>query len=239
MRGFQLSLGYIHNKSALFKTILLLKVLLFCLVNLNAQAESNIKFKIEAGMLWDWVDKQIYLSGSLLGVEPKLKTSKNTFIGLFIGAAKNTQRILTLDPKQFFINNDFDSDTRNANRVFSFVPTVDYYFIKDKIRPYLGVGVGYYFLTTSKDVLVIGNSANEFLELSVNNKIGLLLRGGLDLHNVEVGRSDLSKFAIGLVFHYVPKADVKMTDGQTIGTVITSNIALSFGYTFGNSKRLK
>lgn len=239
MRELQLKFCYFHNKKVFLKIIISLKIILLCLFNLNAQGERNIKLKIEGGMLWDWVDEQVYLSGSFLGVEPKLKVSPNTFIGLSIGAAKNTQRILTLNPQQFFINNDYDQDNSNANRVLSFVPTVDYYFIKDKVKPYLGVGVGYYFLTTSKDVLVIGNSANEFFELSVNNKIGVLLRGGLELHNVKVGRSDLSGFAIGLTYNYVPKAEVKMTNGQIVGTVLTSNIILSLGYTIGSGKKSK
>lgn len=234
---FQLKLFSFHDKNTLYKTIILHILFLLCFINLSAQKENNIKMKIEAGILWDWVDGKIYLSGPFLNIEPKLKTSKNTFIGLRIGAAENTQRILTSDPNQFHINNE--NDNGYGNSVFSLVPTFDYYFSKNKLRPYLGVGIGYYFLTTSKDVFVIGKPFDYVQELTINNQIGFLLRGGFNLHKVIVGRFDLSKFTIGLEYNHVPKTDVEIPNGQVVGTVVTSNIAMSFGYTFGNRKRSK
>ena len=204
-------------------------MILSAIFDVNAQEKSNIQLKVEAGPNWDWVEERIYISGSFLSIEPKLKTSENTVIGLRIGAAKNTQRILTLSPIQFLINND-----SGKNRVFSFVPTFDYYFKNKNFRPYVGIGAGYYFLTTSKDVLVFDNtsSVNDLLELSVNNQAGILLRGGLNLHKLVIRDFDLSKLTIGLEFNYVPTVDVKIPDGQIVGTVLTSNIALSLGYTF-------
>lgn len=237
MKVFQLKLFYFHIKSATLKTIILIMILVFCLFNLSAQEESNIKLKIGAGVFWDWVEGRIYLSGPFLYVEPKLKTSKNTIIGLRIGAAENSQRILTSDPNRFYIENGYDNG--NGNSVFSFVPTFDYYFINNNFRPYLGAGIGYYFLTTSKDVFVIGGPFDDVLELSINNQVGFLLRGGFDLYKFKVGRFDLSKFTVGLEFNYIPKADVEISNGQTVGTVVTSNIALSLGYTFGNRKKSK
>ena len=210
------------NKSTLFKRVLILISLLCWLFNLRAQKQSNTKLKIEAGILWDWVEDRIYLSGPFLNVEHKLKTSKNTVIGLRLGAALNSQRILTSDPNQFYIINDTDN---NGNGAISFGPTLDYYFTKKKSRPYLGLGVGYIFLTTSKKGFVIGYPS-DVLELSVNNQLGFLLRGGFDL----------GKVIAGLEFNYIPKTDVEISNGQKIGTVVTSNIALSIGFTIGNWK---
>jgi len=188
MKFFQLKPFYFHHKSTILKTILSFTILLFCLFKLSAQKESNIKLKIEAGLLWDWVEGKSYLSGPFIYLEPKLKTSKNTIIGLRIGAAETTQRILSSDPTKFYIDNFFDND--NSNSIFSFVPTFDYYFNLNNFRPYLGFGIGYYFLTTTKDVFAIASSS-ELLEVSVNNKVGFLLRGGFNLHKVKAGKLDL------------------------------------------------
>jgi len=220
MRALQLKSCYFHHKSAILKTILLLGLSWFCLVNLIAQKESNIKLKIEAGFLWDWVDGSIYLSGPFLSVEPKLKTSANTVIGLRLGAAQNTQRIINADPFQYSIDNVFDNG--NSNGIFSFIPTIDFTFDDRKFRPYLGAGVGYNFLTTSKNVFVRGTI--DAVETSVNNKVGGLLRGGLYIR----------QFTVGLEFNYIPKTEIELSNGQVIGTMNNSNIALAVGYTIGN-----
>ena len=214
----------------MLKTIILLIILLSCLFNLSAQEESNIKLKIETGTLWDWVEGKIFISGPFLNLEPKLKTSKNTFIGLRVGFALNTQKILASDSRQFFTNNNSDN-----NGIISLVPTFDYYFIKNNFRPYFGLGIGYYFLTTSKKGFVVGAASN-VLELSVKNQIGFLLRGGFNLHKLEIGRFDLSKFIIGLEFNFIPKADVEIPNEQLIGTIDNSYIGLSIGYAIGLGK---
>ena len=218
----------------MLKTIILFIICLFCSFNLSAQKESNIKLKIETGFLWDWYEGSIYLSGPFLNVEPKLKASKNTVIGLRIGAALNTQAIKNADPLQFYINKNLNSN----NVAISLIPTFDYYFVNNKFRPYLGLGLGYYFLTTSKDVYVRGNFIDA-VEVSVNNQIGFLVRGGLELRKFKVGRFDLSKFIVGLEFNYILKGEIEMPNGQIIGTMDNSNIALSFGYIIGQGKSSK
>jgi len=222
----------------MLKTKLSLLIVFFCLFNLNAQTESNIDLKIETGFLWDWVEGRMYFSGPFLNLEPKLKTSKNTFIGLRFGAAINTQRILTADHLQFYINNEFYNGGNGNNAIISLIPTFDYYFKENNARPYLGLGLGYYSLSSSKQGFVIGND-NEPFELSVENQIGFLIRGGINLQNVVVGRFDLSRITIGVEYNYIPTADVSISNGQKIGTILNSNIALSFGYLIGASKKLK
>lgn len=217
----------------MLKKIILSQIVFLYLFNLNAQEQSNIKLKIETGLLWDSVEGRIYHSGPFLNVEPKLKTSKNTVIGLRIGAALNTQRILISDPSQFYINNNV-----GFNGVISLGPTFDYYFTTDNFRPYLGIGFGHNFLTTTKNGFDIGNPSGD-VELSIDNQVGLLFRGGFDLHKLVIGRFDFSKFDLGLAFNYIPKSDVELSNGQKIGTVVTSNVALSIGHTIGEVKGSK
>ncbi|MEO0683584.1 MAG: hypothetical protein AAFY76_00705 [Cyanobacteria bacterium J06649_11] len=215
------------------KKVTLLILSAFCVLHLPAQERSNLQLKLAAGIFWDWIEGEVYLSGPFLYVEPKLQTSANTSIGLRIGAAHSTQIVQTVAADRFYIDNDTD----RGNGVFSFVPIFDFYFSNKKYRPYLSVGSGYYFLTTSKDVFINGRPVNEALKASVNNQIGFLLRGGFNLYNFTVGRTDLSNMTIGLEFNYIPKADVEISNGdnESVGTIDTSNVKLSIGYTFGKS----
>ena len=234
MKIFQLKSFYLHNKSVLLKTILLLIILLYCFVNLSAQKEPNIKLKVEAGLNWKPVERNIINHWDWflhLSLEPKLKTSKKTFIGLRIQVIENEPTNEKYKPPQFFIDNNISINFFDVtpNTHFSFVPTFDYYFSKKSFKPYLGVGVGYYFLTTSKGVLVFGPPFDDELETSVDNPVGFLIRGGLEK----------GKLSVGLEFNYLLKADIKIPSGLVIGTVDDSFIALSIGYSFGISKRLK
>jgi len=237
MRICQFKLFYTHHTSALLKTILLLILLLFCFFNLSAQKESNFKLKIETGVLWDLgkgeinLNGPLFLSGLFLNVEPKLKTSKNTVFGLRIGTAVNTQAFKNSDVNQFLFIYDSEYTSNwygiEGNNVVSFVPTFDYSFNEKNLRPYLGVGVGYYFLTTCNRVRV--KNSPELIELSVNNKVSILLRGGLEVR----------RYTVGLEFNFIPKADVEIPNGQIIGTLANSNVGLSIGYTIGLGERLK
>lgn len=237
MKVFQLKLFSFYERGARLKTGILFIILLFCSFRLSAQKENNIKLKIEIGLNADSYEGKIYGSGYFLSVEPKLKVSKIAAIGLRIGAAVNTQLIKYHDRFQFFIEKNELNDSGN-NSVISFVPTFDFFLNKNNVRPYLGLGVGYYFLATNKDVFARANPLDAF-KVSINNQVGFLLRGGLDFREFVVGKSDLSKFSVGFEFNYIPKADVEIPNGQTVGTIANSNIALSIGYTIGAKKNSK
>jgi len=227
MNIFQLKLFGFYNKSTLQKTILLLIIILFCLFNLSAQKESNIKLKVATGLNWKPEVGDLNLSGLLLGLEPKLKISKNTFIGLRIQATENYQTTEKYKPPPFFTNNNIRPNLFEAtdDTQISFVPTFDYYFSENDFRPYLGGGIGYFMLVLPDGIL------NErplpgLPETSVDDQVVFLIRGGL-----EVG-----KLSVELQFNYVPKADIKIPNGLIIGTVQDSFLALTIGYSFGIGK---
>ena len=207
---------------------------MFCVFNLSAQKDRNVKLKIEGGFLWGVVEERGYRSGRFLCVEPKLKTSDKTIIGLRIGGAVNYQKIRTTDPFYYLFDNNLGAS--NVNTVLSFVATYDYYSNKNsKFNPYFGLGFGYYFLDTSRDVFVLGIPFDE-IETNVNNKLGILIRGGLNLYKVKLLDADLSNFTLGIEFNLIPKTDIELTDGPVIGTILNSNVALAIGYTFGSVK---
>lgn len=233
MKVSQLKLCYGYHKSRLLKTIVLLKIVLFGWLPLIAQEAPNLQLKIETGLLMTSENSERL--GLFFRVEPKLKIFKNTFIGLRIGISVNEQEIEDFDPAQFnFYDNINDSPIQFINPdngLLSMVPTLDYYFMEPKFRPYLGVGVGYYFLTTYNRFSQSGtaNPSEDLLEVSVNNQIGWLLRGGLNF----------GKLIVGLEFNYIARAEMQIPNGQIIGTVDNRYIGLSFGYAIGIGRSSK
>lgn len=232
MNFFSFNLCY--NKSVMLKKMLLLLILSCALFHLSAQVERNIKLKIETGILWTSKSANPgppWFNGFFLCVEPKVKTSKNTLIGLRVGVSIN-EKNENYDPLQSYRydnpNNGLIQFINPDNGVLSIVPTFDYYFNENKFRPYLGGGVGYYFLTNYTKVLRtnIVNPSEDVLEVSVNNRVGFLLRGGLDL----------GKFILGLEYNFIPKTDIKTPNGPIIGTVNNSYIGGSIGFMIRGEK---
>ena len=233
MKIFQLKLCYYFPQGIPLKIIAITIIIGFCVFNLSAQEESNIKLKIETGLLMTSENSERL--GLFFRVEPKLKIFKNTFLGLRVGASINEQIMEGNDLSQFnFYDNVNDSPIQfinPSNGLFSVVPTVDYYFMDKKYRPYLGVGMGYYFLTNYTDVSRRGaaDPFEDLLELSVQNQAGFLIRGGLNF----------GRLVAGLEFNYLPLADIEIPNGQIIGRVDNRYIGLSFGYVIGVGKKLK
>ncbi len=205
---------FCHNKNTTLKKKLFLTTLLFCLLNVNAQ----VTLRIEPGVLLETDSNNL---GLLLNIEPKVKVYENSVIGLRFGISINPQKFEIDDSSQFFI------DDLDDNGIISFVPTFDYYLNENYYRPYIGLGIGYY-LFNNIDVSNRNGSLG-ILEGSVNNQLGFLLRGGLELGNTR----------FGLEYNFIPKADIEMPNGQIIGTVDNSYLGLSIGFIIGGRKRLK
>lgn len=223
MKSFKLKKIFQNNSIA--KVTLLFIASLLALNNLMAQSKAEMKLAIETGLPL-FTESENF--GFFLYAEPKLKSSKNTFIGLRIGISVNTQKIENNDSLQFII------DDKSDNGGFSFVPTLDYYFKKRDFknhffRPYTGLGLGYYLLSNYIDVskTIINNPREDKFEVYVNNQVGFLLRTGLESN----------RWRIGLEYNYISKASIKIPNGQTIGSVNNGYFGLSFGYIFGGKKR--
>lgn len=202
--------SYDHKNTALKKKLLPIAVC-FCLLNLNAQ----VTLRVEPGVLLETASENL---GVLLNIEPKVKCSENTVLGLRFGIAVNPQKFVINNSSSFFI------DDLDDNGMMSFVPTFDYYLNEARFRPYIGMGLGYY-LFNNVDVSNRNASVN-VLEGSVNNQVGFLLRGGLEI----------GKVRYGLEYNLIPKADIEIPIGQTIGTVDNSYFGLSIGFTIADRK---
>lgn len=203
----------------MLKKILLLIPLFFCLVHLTAQEKNNIKLVIETGLLPLSEDSPNL--GLFLNVEPKIKILENTFIGLRFGLTINSHTFETDDSFQFNIDEEFD------NAILSFLPTVDYYLNEHHARPYIGFGLGLHLSPNYIDVFQVGMA--DVLAGSVDNRIGFLLRGGVEL----------GKLRFGGEYNFVPRADIVLPNSKVIGAVGNSYFGLSIGLSLGFAVREK
>lgn len=200
----------------MLKRVVLLKAVLFFTISAIAQDKDDLIIRTEIGIL-DLSETGSF--GLFLHVEPKLRSSENTVIGLRLGVTLNSETIENTNSTLFSINDDSD------NGVISVVPTFDYYWNEHKLRPSIGMGVGAYLLGSYIDVSRRGTPDHAAGDFKVNLKyqVGVLLRGGVIL----------GKSRLGLEYNFIPKSDLQLTDGQKIGTVDLSYLGLSIGFKIG------
>jgi len=181
-----------------------------------SQINAQVKFRIEPGLLLKTESENI---GVLCNLEPHIAISKNNVIGLRFGVALNAQKFETNTDPQFFF------DQENDNAVISFVSTFDHYLNEQYHRPYLGMGIGYYVLSTV-DVFANPGSQN-VQEGTIKNQLGLLLRGGLESGSTR----------LGLEYNFIPKANIEIINDQVVGKVNNSYFGISVGFQLGSKKK--
>jgi len=199
------------------KRIILLLTLLCCIGRLSAQIKSAVGLDLEAGVVMlSAADK----TAAFLNIEPKVKSSKNTSVGLRFGAVINSQSFESIDSREFEVKTEFD------HGFFAMVATFDYYWNDLKYRPYLGIGAGPYLLSNYVDITNrrAANPSEKEVEVKLDYRFGALLRGGMVIRRLR----------LGLDYNFVPKADINLPDGQTVGTARSSYLGLALGITIGD-----
>ncbi|MEN1785405.1 MAG: hypothetical protein AAGF77_09720 [Bacteroidota bacterium] len=175
-----------------------------------------MRLRVEPGLpLWTTSENL----GLLINAEPNLRISSNGIIGLRFGVGLNIQK---------FENNfssQYSFDQQNDNAIISFIPTFDYYFNHNYIRPYAGLGISYCVISS----VILESPSREVPEGSVNNQLEFLFRSGF-----EVGKT-----RIGLEYNFIPRADIKVPNGQIIGTVNYSYFGVTIGFNIGKGKNTK
>ncbi|MBP2831774.1 hypothetical protein J8281_06190 [Aquimarina sp. U1-2] len=201
-----------YSKANLYTKIVAI-LLFICFSQINAQ----VQLRLEPGVLLETGSDNL---GLLLNIEPKVKSSTRSVIGLRFGIAINPHKFEIDDNSSFFVDDVED------NAIISFVPTFDYYLSENHYRPYVGLGLGYYLFSNFD--ISDRNGSIDRIEGNVNNQVGLLVRGGLEVANTR----------FGVVYNYIPKAEIQIPDGPTIGTVDNSYFGIVIGFTIIGRKKI-
>lgn len=204
----------------MLKQLIILLLFTVYMPQLVAQKKGMLKLSVEPGILLFSASDNL---GLLLNVEPKFKFSEKSFIGLRVGMVLNSQKFFNQDSDQFYIGEQFD------HGVISFMPTFDYYFNENKYKPYLGAGFGVYIMSDIDVAQININPPEGIVQVGVVNQLGFLCRGGFESKNLR----------IGLEYNFVRKADIKLRNGQLVGTVDNSYFGISMGYVFGERDHSK
>lgn len=202
----------------MLKKGLLISCLFLSCFCLSAQKRDNLKLTTEFGFPLATPSENL---GLLFNIEPKLKVSEHLYMGLRIAIAINSQSFENQDSTQFIISNEFD------HGFVSILPTLDYYWQKENLTPYLGLGIGPYSLANEIDIISRGrsNPEDDLFSLKVGYRLGILIRGGIEL----------KKIRFGLEYNLVPKITMESPiENKKIGTVNSSYLGLTFGLRFGN-----
>jgi outer membrane protein X len=151
------------------KALLALALPLFCL-QLSAQDSSRIfkpfKVDISVGGVIPQTFFEGYLGGGILfAIEPKYALRDQWNIGLRFEAALATTAETS------------DGDIELAG----WLGTVDYFFNNNKVRPFIGAGLGLYAYTVPEDQLADPNTYEG------ENLFGGIIRGGFEMGHFRLG----------------------------------------------------
>lgn len=130
------------------KKTLCIIVLCFPLIVLGQEKND---FRIDFGFQWNLPEKYFNKSlskfnsdntGAGFNIYPKWYFNKSLSLGMNVEYA--------------LVQEKANTDNIGAFNVFSFSPTVNYYFLKGKIRPFLGTGIGLYLVSLADKKSSIG-----------------------------------------------------------------------------------
>ena len=198
------------------RTILLF-IHLLIFTSSQAQVGKNLILGIETGFVGFSDSEKLSF---LINLEPKIRSTQNSFIGLRIGVAVNSQKFNSQESSSYAINPEHD------HGFLSVIPTFEYYWGKDDFRPYAGVGLGAYLLANEIDLRARSRTRNLAQEVTVSPDVkpGFLIRGGFEM----------SRLRLGLEYNWIPKIELLGPDGELAVTLRSSYFGGTVGYVFGS-----
>ncbi|MEN8120155.1 MAG: OmpW family outer membrane protein [Bacteroidota bacterium] len=152
---------------------LLIIILLISFTNIFVNAQEFTPLKVELGAIYGLPTDEAFTGGVGFYFNPSYYFTDNINLGLkaewaIIGA----------------------SDTEGLNvsisAIGSYLVTANYFFMKSKIRPYIGVGTGLYSLGTTSLSSVDGNGD---INIEYGNKFGVAPTVGLNLSHFTINAS--------------------------------------------------
>ena len=126
-------------------------VVVLLIFTTNSWGQDKKDFRLNFGVQWNLPERYFNNdlskfngenSGIGFHVYPKWYYNKNISLGLNLEYSMVQEKATT--------------DAISAFNIFSFSPTVNYYFTNNKIRPYAGLGIGLYTVSIADSKLNIG-----------------------------------------------------------------------------------
>ncbi|GAB3566640.1 hypothetical protein GCM10027578_15890 [Spirosoma luteolum] len=183
---------------------------------LSASAQEYKPFKVNVSVGYAQPINAGNSGGVLFAVEPKYGLSDRVDVGLRLEAASVARGI------QYNGN----TTTGDVGTFGSYLVTANYLFGNNKVRPFLGAGLGAYTIGAGGTVVIASNGQpNQNINLVQDTKFGGMLRGG-----VKVGH-----FVAAVEYNAVPT-----TNNQFTNTTITSEnqyIGFKVGADIGGGRR--
>ncbi len=204
--------------------LLFLTLILISSYITHAQNENKFKIVLEAGIALSSSSD----SGILIGIEPKYDISSNSTIGLRLAGAIISGRYVKFENESIFV---LDDGILPSYETYSIAATFDKYFNKNKGKfiPFIGGGIGFYKLSNQDDITTIDDPIMSFSNIEIKGKVGFLIRSGFEF----------KKLRLDIEYNIIPKSDLKIQEGETIGTVNDSYFGISLGIILGGGKKWK
>lgn len=151
----------------------------------------------------------IWSGGVVAAIEPKYAVSDRFSVGFRTQGAGLVRTFYKMNTSDQYIR-------AQASAMLSTSITSDYYLAYQELRPYVGVGAGYYFYKAAS-FDANSSSTTDPGETAAGSKFGVLARAGLDLFHMK----------LGMEYNFVGKT----------GRTKNSYFALTAGFYFGGGRK--
>lgn len=148
-------------------------------VTIHVFGQDKKDFRLNFGVQWNMPER--YFNNDLSKFN-----GENTGIGFHIYPKWYLKENLSLglNMEYAMVQEKATTDDIYSFNIFSFSPTVNYYFMKTKIRPYIGIGVGLYTVSIADKKLNTG--IRPIVGVSVFNRFDLSLEYSRILGDLEI-----------------------------------------------------
>ena len=194
------------------KLFLVLSCIFFSAITVNAQEKDKLKVGFDLGII------NVGLAARL---EPKYNLTDNSSVGLRLGVEAQAEREITS-----YYGGFIEMSELGEFGSFSIMGTYDRYFSNQgsSLAWFIGGGFGYYN-STFEDYWEGSQYTYDgpIIKAEVNAQVSVMLRTGFDL----------GSFRFGLEYNIIPKTDVVIPSGKTVGHVKDSYFGVTLGFVIG------
>ncbi|MCK8492866.1 hypothetical protein M0L20_13435 [Spirosoma sp. RP8] len=190
---------------------------LFVLAGFSASAQEFKPFKVNLSVGYAKPLNSAASGGVLFAVEPKYGLSDNFDLGLRLEAAVVARGVVY----------NGNTATGDVGAFSSYLLTGNYLFGTGGIRPFLGVGVGFYSIGSAGTVVIYDGQTNSNVTFVNDTKFGGMVRGG-----IKAGH-----FVAAVEYNAAPTTQNRLGNTTTTITSENSYLGIKVGFDIGGGRR--